>query len=362
VIVTRTPFRLTLGGGGTDLPSFYERSGGYILAIGIDKYMYVALNVPVADRLVRLHYTQSETVKDARTLRHDLAREALLMYGIEHSVEIASLADLPAGTGLGSSSCYLVGLLHAVRAYLGLPIDTHALAEEACDIELNMLRKPIGKQDQYMAAFGGITEMAIDRSGTVHVEHLQLPAHAIAEFVSKTHLYYTNVTRDAIDILSEQNRAIRESPSARNNVESRLLEIKEIGEKTGEAFRRCNFDLFGELLHQHWLAKRAMSPKVSVAPMELLYERVRREYGVTGGKVAGAGGGGFMMFYCPREGGALTEFMTRQGFGRLSWSADFGGSRLVANLLATRSVRVHDVLPAPRGDGQAYLREAAVVS
>lgn len=361
MIVTRTPFRLTLGGGGTDLPSFYERSGGYILAIGIDKYMYVALNVPVADRLVRLHYTQSETVADARTLRHDLAREALLRCGIEHSVEIASLADLPAGTGLGSSGCYLVGLLHAVRAYLGVPIDTQMLAEEACDIELNVLRKPVGKQDQYMAAFGGVTEMVIDRDGTVHVERLQLPAHAIAEFMSKTHLYYTNVIRDAIQILSEQDRAIRESPAARNNVESRLIEIKEIGEKTGDAFRRCDFDLFGELLHQHWLAKRAMSPRISVAPMELLYERVRREYGVTGGKVAGAGGGGFMMFYCPRDGNALTEFMSQQGFGRLSWTADFGGSRVITNFLASRSVCVHDVLLAPRRDVQAYPRKAAVV-
>jgi D-glycero-alpha-D-manno-heptose-7-phosphate kinase len=362
MIVTRTPFRLTLGGGGTDLPSFYEKRGGYILAVGIDKYMYVALNVPVADRLVRLHYTQSETVEDARTLQHDLAREALLRYGIEHSVEIASLADLPAGTGLGSSSCYLVGLLHAIRAYLAEPIGTQMLAEEACDIELNVLRKPVGKQDQYMAAFGGVTEMVIDRDGTVYVERLQLPAHAVAEFVSKTHLYYTNVIRDAIEILGEQDRAIRESPSARNNVESRLFEIKEIGKKVGDAFRSCNFDLFGELMHEHWLAKRAMSPKVSVAPMELLYERVRREYGVTGGKVAGAGGGGFMMFYCPGDGAALTEFMARQGFGRLSWMADFGGSRVLTNLLASRSVRVHDAMPVASGNGQPYIQEESAVS
>ncbi len=157
MIVTRTPFRVTLGGGGTDLPSFFEKHGGYILAASIDKYMYVALNVPVADRLVRLHYTQSETVDDVADLRHELAREALLRHGIHDSVEIASLADLPAGTGLGSSSCYLVGLLNAVRHYLAEPSTAEYLAPEAVDIELNVLRKPIGVQDQYMAAFGGLT-------------------------------------------------------------------------------------------------------------------------------------------------------------------------------------------------------------
>ena len=143
MIVTRTPFRVTLGGGGTDLPSFYEKHGGYVLAAGIDKYMYIALNVPLADKLVRLHYSSSETVEDARELKHELAREGLLRHGIHDSVEVASLADLPAGTGLGSSSCYLVGLLNAVRAYLEKPAGAAELAEEACDIELRVLHKPI---------------------------------------------------------------------------------------------------------------------------------------------------------------------------------------------------------------------------
>ncbi len=343
MIVTRTPFRVTLGGGGTDLPSFYEKHGGYILAAGIDKYMYVALNVPVADQLVRLHYTQSETVANTRELRHELAREALLRYGIEHSVEIASLADLPAGTGLGSSSCYLVGLLQAIHAYLEVPTGKQELAEEACDIELNILRKPIGKQDQYLAVFGGLTEMVIARDGTVRVERLGLPAHAIAEFVSKTHLYYTKISRDAIDILAQQDRSVRESRGG-SATESGLLEILHIGEAIGEAFRRSDFDRFGELMHDHWLAKRALSAKITVDPMERLYDALRRDFGVTGGKIAGAGGGGFMMLYCPTDGKALTKYMAGQGFERLNWTLDFSGSRLVSNLLASRSMRLHGAL------------------
>jgi len=339
VILTRTPFRVTLGGGGTDLPSFYAKHGGYVLATGIDKYMYVALNVPVADRLVRLHYTQSETVRDASELKHELAREALLRHGIRDGVEIASLADLPAGTGLGSSSCYLVGLLNAVRNYLELTASAEELAGEACDIELNVLKKPIGKQDQYLAAYGGLTELRIDRDGRVTVERLQLPEHAIAEFVSKTHLYYTKINRDATDILATQDRALRApQPSA---VETSLLEIKAIGERIGQAFRAADFDRFGTLMHEHWLAKKRLSPDVTVAPMEQLYEQLRAKYGVTGGKIAGAGGGGFMMLYCPGDGKALTEHMESQGFERLSWSVDFSGSRVATNLLAVRSMRRH---------------------
>ncbi len=341
MIVTRTPFRITLGGGGTDLPSFYEKHGGYILAAGIDKYMYIALNVPLADRLVRLHYTKSETVEHAAELQHELAREALVAHGMTHSVEVASLADLPAGTGLGSSSCYLVGLLNAVRAYAGLPTCSADLAEEACEIELRRLGKPIGKQDQYMAAFGGLTELQIEKDGTVKVERIALPAHAVSEFVSRTHLYYTNIRRDALEILAHQDASMRNHGRERQRVEDALVEILEIGREIGMAFRNQRFDEFGNLMHQHWLAKKRLSPNVTVDPMEVLYERVREEFGVKGGKMVGAGGGGFMMLYCAGDGAALTEFMARQGFGRLGWALDYSGSRVVSNMLGSRDLGPH---------------------
>ncbi|MBC5810920.1 MAG: galactokinase, partial [Candidatus Eremiobacteraeota bacterium] len=255
MIVSRTPFRITLGGGGTDLPSFYERHGGYVLATAIDKYMYVLLNVPQADRKVRLHYTQSETVDRVEELRHELAREALLAHEIHEGIEISSLADLPAGTGLGSSSCYLVGLLNAIRAYRATPSPCTEIAEEACHIELDILDKPIGKQDQYMAACGGLSELHIARDGSVRVERLALPDYAIDELTANVHLYYTNVQRATTDILAEQRISLE---TGRGAVEDNLLRIREIGYQIGDAIRTCDFDRFGMLTHEHWLVKRQL--------------------------------------------------------------------------------------------------------
>jgi D-glycero-alpha-D-manno-heptose-7-phosphate kinase len=345
LIVTRTPFRITLGGGGTDLPSFYEKHGGYILAAGIDKYMYVALNVPYADRKVRLHYTQSEVVDDAKDLQHELAREALVAHNIHDGVEIASLADLPAGTGLGSSSCYLVGLLGAIRAYRQKPATFEEVADEACRIELDTLKKPIGKQDQYMAAAGGLTELHIAKDGSVRVERITLPEYAVDEFTSNTHLYYTNVQRTTTDILGEQSKAMRAGPSA---VEDNLLKIKEIGYRIGEAVRASDFDEFGRLTHQHWLAKKELSPNVTVSAAERLYDHVREEFGVLGGKIAGAGGGGFFMLYCPgRNSHRLTKFMAEQGLARLSYRAEYEGSRVITNVMSSRAVPMHLPQPVP---------------
>lgn len=338
MIVTRTPFRITLGGGGTDLPSFYRKHGGYILAMGIDKYMYVAINVPYADRKLRLHYTQSETVDHVNNLNHELAREALKKHGIMDAIEIASVADLPAGTGLGSSSCYLVGLLNAIRAYLRRPADAETLAEEACHIELDVLKKPIGKQDQYMAALGGLTELHLSSDGSVRVERISLPSYAIGEFLANTHLYYTNVQRVTTEILGEQAAALT---AERSVVEDNLLRIREIGYEIGQALRDADFDAFGRLMHEHWVAKKKLSGRVTVPEVERLYEYVRAEYGVLGGKVAGAGGGGFLMLYCPRNGERLTRFMESEGMSRLTYNAEFEGSRVAMNFLGSRSIHSH---------------------
>jgi D-glycero-alpha-D-manno-heptose-7-phosphate kinase len=339
MIVSRTPFRITLGGGGTDLPSFYEKHGGFVLAMAIDKYMYVVLNIPNADRLIRLHYTKSENVAGIDELQHDLAREALKAHGIRDAIEIASVADLPAGTGLGSSSCYLVGLLTAIRAYLLKPIPLDELAEEACNIELDILKKPIGKQDQYMAAYGGLTTLAIDRSGHVTVTPLRVPAHSVADFVSNTHLYYTKMQRDATGILEHQSRKVKEESGGA--VENNLLRIRDIGYEIAEAMRGGNFDRFGELMHEHWMAKRQLSDKITVPEVERLYDRLREEYGVLGGKIADAGGGGFLMLYCPKNGRKLMEFMESQGMARLSYSAEFEGSRVIANVRNAHAEHYH---------------------
>jgi D-glycero-alpha-D-manno-heptose-7-phosphate kinase len=341
MIATRTPFRITLGGGGTDLPSFYEKHGGFVLAMGIDKYMYVVVNVPYADRLVRLHYTRSETVAHASELQHELAREALLRHGVPDAIEISSVADLPAGTGLGSSSCYLVGLLNALRAYTLNPASRADLAREACEIELDTLKKPIGKQDQYMAAYAGLTTLEIDRGGAVTVSPIHLGPHDLSELVANTHLYYTNTQRNTTEILSEQNQAMRQSVSSA--VGEALLEVRDIGYETAQAIRQRNFDRFGELMHSHWLAKRRLSSKITLPVVERLYEHVRQEYGVLGGKVAGAGGGGFWMLYCPKDSNRLTKFMASQGMFRLPYAAEFEGSRVIANVLKAYSGHFHPI-------------------
>jgi D-glycero-alpha-D-manno-heptose-7-phosphate kinase len=343
MIVSRTPFRVTLGGGGTDLPSFYEEYGGYVLALGIDKYMYVALNVPFADRKVRLHYTQSEVVDRVDELRHELAREALLLHGVRDAVEVASLADLPAGTGLGSSSCYLVGLLTAIRSYLNRPSTPSEIAGEACGIELDILKKPIGKQDQYMAAAGGLTELHIDMSGNVRVERVPLAGYAVAELIANTHLYYTNVQRTTTDILSKQSGDLRERKRATTASMRRILDL---GREIGEAIRAQDFDAFGRLMHEHWVAKKQLSGSITLPAVEELYDYTRDEFGVLGGKVVGAGGGGFLMLYCPREGSRLTEFMERNGMPRLEYSAAFEGSRIITNVLNARPINIHVDAPA----------------
>lgn len=348
MIATRTPFRVTLGGGGTDLPAFYERHGGYVLALGIDKYMYVVMNIPHADRLIRLHYTRSETVANLDDLQHELAREALRFHGIGHTIEISSLADLPAGTGLGSSGCYLVGLLNALRAYTLKPTSRQVMAEDACHIELNVLGKPIGKQDQYMAVYGGLTELVIEPSGVVTVRPLVLSPNDLTAFVANTHLYYTAVQRSTIDILQEQTAQLR-GTAANGAVENNLLQIRDIGYAIGEEMRACNFDRFGELMHAHWLSKRQLSQRITLEKVEALYDHVRAEYGVLGGKIVGAGGGGFLMLYCPDKHDELMKFMESVGMSRLQYAAEFEGSKVIANTLKSYSGHVHGVLETDAG-------------
>ena len=342
MIVTRTPFRVTLGGGGTDLPSFYEQHGGYVLALAIDKFMYVVLNIPNADRLVRLHYTDSETVATVDELRHELAREAFRLHGLNDAVEVASVADLPAGSGLGSSSCYLVGLLTAIRGYLRRPVPLAEVAEEACHIELNVLGKPIGKQDQYMATFGGFTGLEIAPDGTVTVCPIRLEPASLATLVANTHLYYTRVQRSATEVLSDQNQAMREpSTASHRRVEDSLLGIKEIGFEIRDSIMQGDFDRFGCLMDQHWQLKRRMSDKISISAVDALYDHLKREYGVLGGKIVGAGGGGFLMLYCPQRHRDLTEFMSAQGMMRLHYNLEFEGSKVITNVFNAQALAVH---------------------
>ena len=351
MIATRTPFRITLGGGGTDLPSFYSEHGGFILAMGIDKYMYVIVNPALIDRKIRLHYTQSETVDHVSELRHELAREALRLHGIQQGLEISSLADLPAGTGMGSSSCYLVGLLTALHHLRRDHVPLAQVAESACEIELKTLGKGIGKQDQYMAVFGGLTVLDIARDGAVAVRSVPVAAGAFSAFVANTHLYYTGLRRDALEVLADQNTALRARHPDKSRVTESLLAIKALGPRFLAAVEAEDYDAFGRLLHEHWDLKKQLSSKITLDHVDRLYEMCRRDYGVLGGKIVGAGGGGFLMLYCPREHRRLEEFMLSQGMPRLHYMLENEGSKVVASLGSSPARFSH--LAAAKSAGQA---------
>ena len=333
MIVTRTPFRVTLGGGGTDLPSYYQTRGGFIFAMGIDKYMYVMLNPPTVDNRILLHYSQSEVVNHVSELKHDLAREALSHHGVHERMEISSIADLPAGTGVGSSSCYLVGLLTALHHYRRDYVSLHALAEEACYIELGVLKKGIGKQDQYMAAFGGLTVLEIGTDGSVKDRSVQLGSGSIAALVANTHIYYTGSRRNTLEMLVDQDTAMQSSKNPRRQqVEESLDRIKDLGYRILEAIEQEDYDQWGRLLDEHWQQKKRLSDKISLTMVDRVYDEVRQHYGVLGGKIIGAGGGGFLMLYCPRNHKRLEQFMLERGMPRLHYTVEPEGSKVVANL------------------------------
>lgn len=333
MIVTRTPFRVTLGGGGTDLPSYYQEHGGFIFAMGLDKYMYVLVNEPHVGRKIRLHYSQGELVDHVDELKHPLAREAMRLHGIEDTFEIASIADLPAGTGLGSSSCYLVGLLNALHHYRQDYVALQSLAEEACHIELNVLAEPIGKQDQYMAAFGGLTVLDIAKGGEVKVRRVPMSSSAVAEFVSNTHIYYTGTQRDAKEVLSDQNQAMqkKEAPGHAKVADS-LHAIKDLGYRILEAVEEGNFDRWGLLLDEHWQNKKRLSDKISFGQVDAIYAKAKEEHHVLGGKVIGAGGGGFLMLYCHRNHQGLERFMAEQGMSRLHYTIEPEGTKVITQV------------------------------
>ena len=341
MIITRTPFRITLGGGGTDLPSYYEKHGGFIFAMGIDKYMYMVTNPPGVDRKLRVRYSQTEIVDHVSELKHELAREALRLHGIEDGMEISSMADLPAGAGLGSSSAYLVGLLAALHQYRRDFVSLERLAEEACYIELNVLKKRIGKQDQYMAAFGGLTTLEIMHNGAVEVSHSTLRESAVSELVGHTHLYYTGLLHNAPDVLAHQDAAMRGQASSGTDVEHSLNGIKELGYRIKEAVEDERFDDFGLLMHEHWERKKRLSDRVSLPWIDELYKEVRGSLGVLGGKIVGAGGGGFLMLFCAANSRKLEDFMAAKGLPRLYYALEREGAKVVANVASTQSMVLH---------------------
>ncbi len=328
MIFVRAPFRIPLGGGGTDLPSYYSKFGGSFISAAINRYMFVTVNRPLLDKLIRVKYRQTEIVRRVGEVQHELVREALRLTGITDRIEINSVADLPAGTGMGSSGSFLVALLKALHTLKHEHIETKQLAEEACAIEINKLKRPVGKQDQYIAAYGGITKFAIRKNGGVSAKQLPLQLSFIRDLESSLLIFYTGIQREEKQILKTQSRA-----TAKNNkqVIENLHAIKSIGGKIERALVSGDIPKFGRLMHEHWMCKRAMSSSISSTRIDHLYE-LGMQHGALGGKIMGAGGGGFLLFCCPENRNGLRAAMKKEGLEELFFHFDTEGVKVVADI------------------------------
>ena len=328
MIVSRAPVRFSLGGGGTDLPAYSGRFGGYLVSAAIDKYIYVTANKRF-HRDIRLAYSKTEIVGSVDRIEHPIFREALRMTGIEHSIELTSVADLPANSGLGSSSSFTVALLNALHTYKRDFVSSEQLAREACALEIDRLGEPIGKQDQYIAAYGNITAFTFAEDGSVQVEPVPIRDEVMDELESNLLIVWSGVERPARLVLAEQGQRLRELEP---DVIERMHRIKEIGREVHRLLVAGKLDDYGDLLHHHWTQKRQLASKMTDERLDGHYEAARRA-GAIGGKLMGAGGGGFFMFYVrPADRRRVIEAMDARSLRTLRFRFDLDGARIVANL------------------------------
>ena len=293
MIITQTPIRVSLFGGGTDFPDYFEREGGCVLATTIDKYIFVTIKERFDD-MIRVGYTKTEMVEEVDQVQHDLVREALRLTGVGRGVEITTMADIPShGSGLGASSAVTVGLLNAMYAYQGEAVPAERLAREACQIEIDVLGRPIGVQDQYIAAYGGLRFMSFKNGRSVELETVNLVGAPGRCLDRNLLLFYTGIRRQASHILTEQKANIGERLEV-------LREMKKLAVNGRAHLEAGNIDGLGELLHQGWMLKKQMASQISNSTIDDIYQTARR-VGALGGKVTGAGGGGFILLYCPWE-------------------------------------------------------------
>jgi len=324
MIIARSPLRITLGGGGTDLPSYYLEHEGFLVAAAIDKYVYVTVMRPFTEG-VYLKYSQLEHVDKVMDVKHPIIREALLMQDLKTpQTEITTLADIPAGTGLGSSGSFTTALLKALYAHRRKLIHPQELAELACHIEIDRLGEPIGKQDQYISAYGGITCFTFHKDNRVTAEPLKLDTDTMYDLEDNLLLFFTGFARSAGTILKDQH-----TRSQKNDEEMlrNLHYVKELGYRSRKALESGNATLFGELMHEHWEHKKRRSGNMSNPQIDEWYELGVRN-GAVGGKLVGAGGGGFLMFYA-HDRNKLLHTMAKAGLEEVRFRFDFEGTKVV---------------------------------
>ncbi|MDR3049953.1 MAG: galactokinase [Elusimicrobiota bacterium] len=324
MIIVRSPLRVSLGGGGTDLASYYSQYGGFLIAGAIDKYIYVSILRPFA-KGIYLKYSQLEKVNTIEEIKHPIIREALIMQDLKTpQIEITSLADIPAGTGLGSSGSFTTALLKALythRRKLLLPSD---LAELACHIEIDRLGEPIGKQDQYIAAFGGLTCFTFNKDGSVDVRPLNIAIDDLFELEDRLMLFFTGFSRSASSLLKDQNIKSKENDK---DMLDNLHFVKDLGYRSKDVLEKGDIFAFGKIMDEHWRHKKARSKGMSNNQIDEWYKKAM-DNGAVGGKLVGAGGGGFLMFLADDK-SRLRKTMKENGLEEVRFKFDFAGTKVV---------------------------------
>jgi D-glycero-alpha-D-manno-heptose-7-phosphate kinase len=329
MIITRSPLRITLGGGGTDLPSYYNKNEGFVLSAAIDKYVYVSLIRPFNEG-VFLKYSKFEYTKNISEIKHPIIKEALKMLKLFPQLEITTLADIPAGTGLGSSGSFTVALLKTLYASMKQNLNQVELAELACHIEIDRLGEPIGKQDQYISAIGGLTSFTFHKNNTqenkVTFKPLNIKKETMLDLEDNLLLFFTGFSRSASNILADQNKR---SLANDNNMIKNLHFVKDLAYKSKEALESDNIELFGKLMHEHWEHKKKRSNNMSNSNIDEWYS-LGLKNGAIGGKVVGAGGGGFLMFVADNK-SLLRKTMSTLGLKEIRFRFDFEGAKLIVS-------------------------------
>ncbi|HWK44711.1 MAG TPA: hypothetical protein VNT30_08310 [Stellaceae bacterium] len=324
MIITRSPLRISLGGGGTDLPSYYRDHEGFLIAAAIDKYVCITLHQTFVEELI-VKYSKLERVRSLDELEHPIIREAFRLVGLDGSyLEMTSMADIPSGTGLGSSGSFTTALLKALHTFRRNVLTPAELAEQACHIEIDLLDEPIGKQDQYIAAYGGLTCFEFRRDGTVKASPLNLDAETLYNLEDGLMLFFTGFSRRAGSILNEQDAKTKQRDQG---MIDNLHYVKQLGLRSKEALESGDLHQFGRLMHEHWEHKKHRSGGMSNPEIDKWYT-VALENGAVGGKLIGAGGGGFLMFYTEDK-RRLRHALTTAGMREVRFGFDFGGTQVI---------------------------------
>lgn len=321
MIITRTPFRISFAGGGSDLSSFYKRTQGAVLSTTIDKYMYIAIHPFFNQEMIQLKYSKTETVHNIFEIQHPIIREVLKEYNLK-GIDINSIADIPSGTGMGSSSSFTVGLLNAVRAYIGKFTGAQKLGELACHIEIDKVGSPIGKQDQFAAAFGGLNFITFNPDESVKVEKVLMDPSIKKQLDENLLLFYIGGKHDANTILKEQAKEFNKSDKFQKQ-----QKMVELAYTLREALHQNNIDDFGRILHEGWLLKKSLASSITSTEIDDIYNYGIKN-GALGGKLLGAGGAGFILFYCPKENQEAFRLKMSQ-FNEFKFNFENFGSQVV---------------------------------